>query len=264
MLTDTHSHIYAEEFDEDRNEVIARAEAAGVGLILLPAIDAESYDRQETLAASRPDLFRQMMGLHPTSVGENYRSDLEIAHDKLFSDPDKYIGIGEIGLDFYWDTTFRKQQIETLEQQIGWAQTLDKPIVLHLRNGKDGSADTDAYAEVFRLLERCRYSGKGIMHCFSGSMDDARRATDMGFLLGIGGTLTYKKSTLPDIVCSLPLENIVLETDSPYLAPVPYRGRRNESAYVSLVAQKIAEIKETTTDTVAATTTANARQLFRL
>ena len=264
MLTDTHSHIYAEEFDTDRDDVVARAEQAGVRLILLPAIDKESYDRQEALAASRPDLFRQMMGLHPTSVGEDYRSDLELAHDKLFSNPNKYIGIGEVGLDFYWDTTYRRQQIEALELQTGWAQALDKPIVLHLRNGKDGSADTDAYAEVFRLLERCAYRGRGIMHCFSGTMADAERATALGFLIGIGGSLTYKKSTLPDIVRALPLENIVLETDSPYLAPVPYRGRRNESAYVSLVAQKVAEIKGISNDEVAEVTTANACQLFAI
>ena len=264
MLTDTHSHLYAEEFDADRDDVVARAEQAGVRLILLPAIDKESYDRQEALAASRPDLFRQMMGLHPTSVGENYRSDLELAHDKLFSNPDKYIGIGEVGLDFYWDTTYRRQQIEALELQTGWAQELDKPIVLHLRNGKDGSADTDAYAEVFRLLERCAYRGRGIMHCFSGTMADAERAAELGFLIGIGGSLTYKKSTLPDIVRALPLESIVLETDSPYLAPVPYRGHRNESAYVSLVAQKVAEIKGLSPDEVAAATTTNACQLFAI
>ena len=264
MLTDTHSHIYAEEFDTDRDDVVARAEQAGVRLILLPAIDKESYDRQEALAASRPDLFRQMMGLHPTSVGENYRSDLEIAHDKLFSNPNKYIGIGEVGLDFYWDTTYRRQQIEALEQQTGWAQALGKPIVLHLRNGKNGGADTDAYAEVFRLLERCAYRGRGIMHCFSGTMADAERAAELGFLIGIGGSLTYKKSTLPDIVRALPLESIVLETDSPYLAPVPYRGRRNESAYVSLVAQKVAEIKGLSPDEVAAATTTNACQLFAI
>lgn len=264
MLTDTHSHIYAEEFDTDRDDVVARAEQAGVRLILLPAIDKESYDRQEALAASRPDLFRQMMGLHPTSVGEDYRSDLELAHDKLFSNPDKYIGIGEVGLDFYWDTTYRRQQIEALELQTGWAQELGKPIVLHLRNGKDGSADTDAYAEVFRLLERCAYRGRGIMHCFSGTMADAERAAELGFLIGIGGSLTYKKSTLPDIVRALPLESIVLETDSPYLAPVPYRGRRNESAYVSLVAQKVAEIKGLSPDEVAAATTTNACQLFAI
>ncbi len=264
MLTDTHSHIYAEEFDTDRDDVVARAEQAGVRLILLPAIDKESYDRQEALAASRPDLFRQMMGLHPTSVGEDYRSDLELAHDELFSNPNKYIGIGEVGLDFYWDTTYRRQQIEALELQTGWAQALGKPIVLHLRNGKDGGADTDAYAEVFRLLERCAYRGRGIMHCFSGTMADAERAAELGFLIGIGGSLTYKKSTLPDIVRALPLESIVLETDSPYLAPVPYRGRRNESAYVSLVAQKVAEIKGISNDEVAEVTTANACQLFAI
>ena len=264
MLTDTHSHIYAEEFDADRDDVVARAEQAGVRLILLPAIDKESYDRQEALAASRPDLFRQMMGLHPTSVGEDYRSDLELAHDKLFSNPNKYIGIGEVGLDFYWDTTYLRQQIEALELQTGWAKELDKPIVLHLRNSKDGSADTDAYAEVFRLLERCAYRGRGIMHCFSGTMADAERAAELGFLIGIGGSLTYKKSTLPDIVRALPLESIVLETDSPYLAPVPYRGRRNESAYVSLVAQKVAEIKGLSPDEVAAATTTNACQLFAI
>lgn len=264
MLTDTHSHIYAEEFDADRDDVVARAEQAGVRLILLPAIDKESYDRQEALAASRPDLFRQMMGLHPTSVGEDYRSDLEFAHDELFSNPNKYIGIGEVGLDFYWDTTYRRQQIEALELQTGWAQALGKPIVLHLRNGKDGGADTDAYAEVFRLLERCAYRGRGIMHCFSGTMADAERAAELGFLIGIGGSLTYKKSTLPDIVRALPLESIVLETDSPYLAPVPYRGRRNESAYVSLVAQKVAEIKGISNDEVAEVTTANACQLFAI
>lgn len=265
MLTDTHSHIYAEEFDIDRDEVIARAEKAGVGLILLPAIDRESYDRQEQLAESRPDLFRQMMGLHPTSVGENYTTDLELVRNKLFSNPDKYIGVGEIGLDFYWDTTYRNQQIEVLERQIGWAQELDKPIVLHLRNGKDGNSDNDAYDAVFKLLERLsRNKYKGIMHCFSGTMEDAERAVDMGFCIGIGGTLTYKKSSLPEIVKALPLERIVLETDDPYLAPVPYRGRRNEPSYITFVAEKVAEIKNISSEKVADVTTANAKELFNL
>lgn len=264
MLIDTHSHIYAEEFDNDRNEAIARAEAAGVGLILLPAIDNESYDRQETLALSRPDLFRQMMGLHPTSVDADYKAALELAHKKLVANPSEYIAIGEVGLDFYWDTTFRQQQTEALNQQIQWAEELHKPLVLHLRSGKDGSTDTDAYAEIFRLLERCRYGGKGIMHCFSGTLKDAQRAVEMGFLIGIGGVVTYKKSALPDIVRVLPLESIVLETDSPYLAPVPHRGQRNESAYVSIVAQKVAEIKGISFDEVADATTDNARRLFNL
>lgn len=264
MLTDTHSHIYAEEFDTDRDEAIARAEAAGVGLILLPAIDKESYERQEELALSRPDLFRQMMGLHPTSIGTGYEDDLGLVNKKLFANPEKYVGVGEVGLDFYWDTTYRIQQIDALEQQIGWSEELDKPLVLHLRSGKDGD-NNDAYAEVFRLLERHGSSSyKGIMHCFSGSLSDAQKAVEMGFLIGIGGVVTYKKALLAEIVQSLPLESIVLETDSPYLAPVPYRCRRNESAYVTLVAQKVAELKGCSADTVADITTENAKKLFNL
>ena len=265
MLIDTHSHIYSEEFDTDRDAVIQRAEAVGVGLILLPAIDVDSYERQESLASSRPDLFRQMMGLHPTSVNETYKYALSIAKEKLFANPDKYIGVGEVGLDFYWDTTFRSQQIDALECQTEWACELDKPIVLHLRNGKDGVAESDAYAEIFDLLRRCSPPNRrGIMHCFSGSMEDAEHAVELGFMLGIGGVVTYKKSTLPDIVRTVPLENIVLETDSPYLAPVPYRGRRNESAYVGVVADKVAEIKGITPTEVAEVTTANAKRLFGL
>lgn len=254
MLIDTHSHIYSEEFDDDRNEIIARAEEAGVKLILLPAIDNESYDRQEQLAASRPDMFRQMMGLHPTSVDENYKSNLELVHEKLFSHPDKYVGVGEIGLDLYWDTTFKEQQCKVLEQQILWAESLDKPIVLHVRN---------AYQEVFELLRRhgsIHY--RGIMHCFSGTPDDAQTAIEMGFLLGIGGVVTYKKSILPEIVRTVGLKHIVLETDSPYLAPMPYRGHRNESSYVTIVAQKIAEILNISPQEVAELTTANTKQLF--
>ena len=265
MLIDTHSHIYAEEFDADRREVIARAKAAGVAMIMLPAIDAETYSRQEELALSQPDLFRQMMGLHPTSVDDNYKQALEETRHRLFSNPEKYIGIGEIGLDFYWDTTYKKQQILALETQVSWASELNIPIVLHLRNGKDGSADTDAYSTIFHLLKGSHNtSHKGIMHCFSGTMADAEQTIDMGFLLGIGGTLTYKKSALPDIVRNIPLEKIVLETDSPYLAPVPYRGRRNEPSYVAFVAQTIADIKELPLEQVANITTSNALKLFNL
>lgn len=263
MLADTHSHIYSEEFDADREQVIQRAEAAGVGLILLPAIDPESHSRQEELATSRPDLFRQMMGLHPTSVDDNFIDSLAITKKLLFDSPDKYVGIGEIGLDFYWDTTFKEQQIDVVSQQIAWADQLDKPFVLHLRNGADGSADTNAYHTMFQLLQNYgkeRY--RGIMHCFSGTFDDALKAVEMGFLLGIGGVVTYKKSTLPDIVRALPLDKIVLETDSPYLAPVPYRGKRNESSYVALVAEKIAEIKECSLQQVADVTTRNTTLLF--
>ena len=265
MLIDTHSHLYAEEFDADRSEVLARAEAAGISTILLPAIDKESYARQEELSASRPDLFRQMMGLHPTSVDDNYIEDLSLAQRLLMTDPDHYIGVGEVGLDFYWDTQYKEQQLEALDQQLNWAETLAKPVVLHLRNGKDGAAETDAYQAAFRLLEHHNL-GKhaGIMHCFSGTPDDAQQAIAMGFMLGIGGVVTYKKSLLPHIVEVVPLEKIVLETDCPYLAPVPYRGTHNESAYLTAVAQKIADIKGTTVEQVGEVTTAAAKELFRL
>ena len=302
-MIDTHSHIYSEEFDEDRAEVVARAEAAGVKLILLPAIDSKSHERQEALAASRPDLFRQMMGLHPTSVDENYEAELEIVREKLFGDyvpqkkqkgeklsginasedvtqkarkTQKYVAIGEIGLDFYWDTTFREQQIEVLKRQLRWAEELDLPVVLHLRSGKDvNDNNNNAYAVAFDIMQCSQQHSsiepkgdrrevstlnsqlstiRGIMHCFSGSLEDARRAVEMGFLLGIGGVVTYKKSTLPEIVREVGLENIVLETDAPYLAPVPYRGKRNESAYVRFVAEKVAEILGVSVEEVDAVT----------
>lgn len=264
-MIDTHSHIYSEEFDDDRDEVIYRAKTAGVELILLPAIDSESHARQEALAASHPDLFREMMGLHPTSVNENYEAELAIVHEKLFGGDTarKYVAIGEIGLDFYWDTTYREQQIEVLRQQTQWAEELNLPVVLHLRSGKDGGEETDAYKAFFSLCRDAeRYNG--IMHCFSGSMEDARKAVAMGFLLGIGGVVTYKKSTLPEIVSEVGLENIVLETDAPYLAPVPFRGRRNESSYVKYVAEKVAEITGMSFEEVDAITSDNAKRLFRL
>ena len=298
-MIDTHSHIYSEEFDEDREAVIARAEEAGVSMILLPAIDSTSHERQEALAASRPDLFRQMMGLHPTSVNENYETELAIVKEKLFGDDvpqkerkerksggidatgdvtqeapksQKYVAVGEIGLDFYWDTTFREQQIEVLKRQLRWAEELSLPVVLHLRSGKnenDNVNENDAYKSIFNILEaesgeRRAESGKrrGIMHCFSGSLEDARRAVEMGFLLGIGGVVTYKKSSLQEIVREMPLQNIVLETDSPYLAPVPYRGRRNESAYVHFVEEKVAEIKGVSVEEVDEVTSENVRCLM--
>lgn len=264
MLIDTHSHLYDEAFDEDRDEALARAEAAGVELILLPAIDTESYERQEALATARPDLFRQMMGLHPTSVNADFEADLAIAKELLFAHPEHYVGVGEIGLDLYWDTTFVEQQLDVLERQIVWAEQLQKPVVLHLRNAKE-SGDGDAYELLYKLLQHhgsCSY--RGILHCYSGTLEQALIGVEMGFLLGIGGTVTYKKSALPDIVAALPLEKLVLETDSPYLAPVPHRGHRNESAYVAHVASKVAEIKGVSVETVAAATTQNARHLFGL
>ncbi len=264
-MIDTHSHIYSEEFDLDRDEVISRARQVGLTHILLPAIDVDSYDRLETLALSDTSMFRQMMGLHPTSVNNEYFSQLLVAKEKLFSNPDKYIGIGEIGLDFYWDTTYREQQTEALIVQLSWAMKLNKPVVLHLRNDKDGSEENNAYSAIFNILEKNHIQGlKGIFHCFSGSLDDARRAVAMGFVIGIGGVVTYKKSILPDIVSTLPLDKIVLETDAPYLAPVPHRGHRNECAFIINVAQKVAEIKNISLEKVDEVTSATAKNVFGL
>lgn len=264
MLIDTHSHIYSEEFDTDRAEVVERARQAGVGVILLPAIDKESYERQETLATSDTTLFRQMMGLHPSSVTAEYNDDLELVRVKLFGEPKKYVAVGEIGLDLYWDTTYRCQQMTVLEQQIEWAIELDKPVVLHIRNGAD-LVEANAYQVVFDLLKCKQFSSlRGVMHCFSGSLDDALRAVDMGFMLGIGGVLTYKKSQLPDIVRVVPMDYLVLETDAPYLAPVPYRGKRNETAFVRSVAEKLAWIKGVDLYTVERVTSDNADRMFNI
>lgn len=264
-MIDTHSHIYSEEFDLDRDEVILRARQAGLKHILLPAIDTESHDRQEALALSDPNMFRQMMGLHPTSVNDEYQSQLQITKERLFDNPDKYVGIGEIGLDFYWDTTYREQQTTALIEQLSWATKLNKPVALHIRNGKDDKEESNAYSAIFNILEKhCTQKPRGIFHCFSGTLDEARKAVSMGFVISIGGVVTYKKSLLPDIVASLPLEKIVLETDAPYLAPVPHRGHRNESAYIVHVAQKVAEIKSISVEQVEEVTTTTAETLFGL
>ena len=255
-LIDTHSHIYEPEFDNDRDDVVARAVEAGVTHILLPAIDADSYERQAALAASRPALFSEMMGLHPTSVNEDFESALAHTRKLLFDGADHYVGVGEIGMDLYWDRQYQEQQVAVLDQQLTWAEQLGKPVVLHIRN---------AYQEVFELLEhRGSATYLGIMHCFSGTLDDALRAIEMGFVLGIGGVLTYKKSLLPDIVRAVPLDKLVLETDAPYLAPVPHRGQRNESAYVAIVAQNLAAIKQLPLEEVAAVTSATACRVFSL
>lgn len=254
MLIDTHTHIYCEEFDDDRDAVVKRAIDAGVELMLLPAIDSTTTLRQQQLAEQYPEHFRMMAGLHPTSVGENFEEELCLVKQQLESTHDRYVGVGEIGLDLYWDTSRRAEQEEVLLRQMRLAEQYDKPVALHIRN---------AYSEFFDLmghLNRPQYSG--VMHCYSGTLQEAQQGIEMGFYLGIGGVLTYKKSTLPEIVRQIPLERLLLETDSPYLAPVPHRGRRNESAYIVSVAQMIADIKGKRIDYVASATTENARQLF--
>lgn len=273
MLIDTHTHLYDAAFDEDREAAVARAEAAGVGAMLLPAVDAVEYGRQEALAVAHPALFRQMMGLHPTSVPSDWQTALEPARRLLFACPDKYVAVGEIGLDFYWSREGEEAQRSALRQQLLWAQQLGKPVSLHLRSAKDGSADAcEAFFELLsELSEGLALSApagcavlRGVMHCFSGSTAQAWRGVNKGFLLGIGGVVSYKHSSMAEVASAIPLSHLVLETDAPYLAPVPHRGKRNESAYLQDVAQCVANIKHISVEEVAAVTTANARRLFDL
>lgn len=253
---DTHTHIYSEEFDSDREATVQRALEAGIGIMLLPAIDPETYNRQEALWKSNPLVFRQMMGLHPTSVKEDCEVLLAETQRRLFDYPEKYVAVGEIGLDFYWDRTFENQQLDVLKRQMRWAQELHKPVVLHIRK---------AYEEMLGLLKELNQTSySGVMHCFGGSINQALRAIEHGFHIGIGGVVTFKNAGMTEVVKAVPLERIVLETDSPYLAPVPYRGKRNESAYVVEVAKKVAELKGITLEQVAETTTHNAVNLFGL
>ncbi len=262
-LTDTHTHLYCEEFDPDRDDALRRAAEASVTTLLLPAIDPQSYDRLEAMMQQRKEVATRsgvrlfaMMGLHPTSVDAAWESSLAEAQRRLFANPDGYVAVGEIGLDYYWDRTYEKEQLEVLRRQMAWARELDKPVALHVRK---------AYEEVLGLLKETPHNGcRGVMHCFGGSVNQALRAIDSGMYIGIGGVVTFKNAGLAEVVRAVPLERIVLETDSPYLAPVPYRGHRNESAYVVEVARKVAEIKELNMEKVAETTSANAAQLFGL
>ena len=257
-MIDTHCHLYDEAFDPDRDDAVRRAVKAGIQIMLLPAIDSLSHSRQDTLANAYPQYFRQMMGLHPTSVNADFQKELDIVYHKLFASPDTrpYVAVGEIGLDLYWDKTFLDQQLQVLRQQMLWAEQLGLPVCLHVRK---------AHNELFGLLRdlnRPQYSG--VMHCFGGSVQEAHRAIEMGFHIGIGGVVTYKNATLADVARAVPLDRILLETDAPYLPPVPYRGKRNESAYIPIIADYIATLRSITTQEVADTTTASARQLFHL
>lgn len=255
-MVDTHCHLYDEAFDADRQQAIQRAVEAGVSLMLLPGIDSSSHDRQEALARQYPSLFRQMMGLHPTSVTESFQSELDLIQQKLFSPDAHYVGVGEIGLDLYWDKTFYEQQCEVLKTQMRWARQLDLPVCLHVRK---------AYNELFGLLRDLNFGTyKGVMHCFGGSVQQAHKAVEMGFHLGIGGVVTFKNATMAEVVAAVPLDSLLLETDAPYLAPVPYRGKRNESAYIPVIAEKIAALKGVSIAEVDEVTSASATVLFGL
>ena len=262
MYTDTHCHLYDEAFDADRDEALQRALDAGVTTLLLPDIDSTSTSRLDALAAQHLRHFRRMAGLHPTSVKEDFEQELRHVHDRLFplspftSHLSPFIAVGEIGMDLYWDRTYEEQQREVLKRQMGWAEELDLPVCLHIRK---------AHNEVFGLLRDLnRRTYRGVMHCFGGSVQEAQRAVEMGFHLGIGGVVTFKNATLADVVKAVPLERLLLETDAPYLSPVPHRGQRNEPSYIPLVAQRIADLRGISLAEVADVTSASARELFRL
>lgn len=260
MMTDTHSHIYEPEFDGDRAEAVARALEAGVGTLLLPAIDAESDERMFAACREFPDVVRPMIGLHPTSVNDNpnWRGELLRVERYLLAPPEGvggFCGVGEIGLDFYWSDAFRSEQVEAFVAQVELSLKYGLPIAVHTRS---------AWTEMREIMRTFTGRGvRGVFHAFSDSAECYRELRTLGdFVFGIGGVLTFRKSPLVEVVRQMDMDDIVLETDCPYLTPVPHRGERNESAYVRFVCDKIAEIKGLTAAEVAARTTANAERVF--
>ena len=253
-LVDTHTHLFVTEFDIDRADAVRRAVDAGVGTLCLPAINGESLPSLMAMCDEFPSVCHPMIGLHPTELGDDYEAVLDRMYDILKSD-DRFVAIGEVGLDFYWDDTRKREQEEVFRKQIEWALETGLPLAIHSRS---------AFDELYAVMDDYRGRGlSGVFHCFSGSEEEALKLLSFdGFYLGIGGVVTYKKSTLPDVLKCVPPERVVLETDSPYLAPVPRRGKRNESAYVPYIADFLAALYGCSVEQVAAVTTANARKLF--
>ena len=252
MITDTHTHLYSEQFDEDRKEMISRAKNAGITRFFIPAIDASYTQRMLDLEQENPNDFFLMMGLHPTSVKENYKE--ELAHVKKWIDKRNFIAIGEIGIDLYWDKSFLPQQQEAFRTQIKWAKEKKLPIVIHCR---------DAFDEIFEVLESEKGEDlRGIFHCFTGTLEQAKQAISYNMKLGIGGVVTFKNGKIDKFLNQIDLKHIVLETDAPYLAPTPYRGKRNESSYITNVIDKLVDIYDLTFQEIAEITTQNSRDIF--
>lgn len=255
MLIDTHTHLYSEQFAEDREAMIQRAIEAGVEKFFLPNIDAASVQGMKELAVKYPLRCYPMMGLHPCSVNEKVEEELALVKKEL--DEAHYHAVGEIGIDLYWDKSFQAQQEMAFRQQIAWAKEKNLPIVIHCR---------EAFDEILSILDEVNDDRlSGIFHCFTGTIEQAKHILNYGdFKLGIGGVVTFKNSGLDQVVAQLQLEELVLETDAPYLAPAPYRGKRNESAYLVKVAEKLADIYQISLTEVAEVTTKNALQIFQL
>mgnify|MGYP000226980271 CR=1 FL=1 len=254
-LIDTHAHLFAKEFDSDRNEVILRAKECGVTKILLPNIDASTLGAMDQLVASEQSYCLPMYGLHPCSVKNNFQKDLKTIENHMDQQKNG-VAVGEIGLDYHWDTNFVNEQKRAFEDQINWALDRNLPIAIHTR---------DSFEDAIELIEKHQNGDlRGVFHCFGGTVDEGKRILDVGFYMGIGGVVTFKKSPHPQVLPEIPLSSVLLETDAPYLAPQPFRGKRNESSYLAKIAEKLASIYETSIGEIASYTSANAQRLFNL
>ncbi len=252
MITDTHTHLYSEQFDEDRVAMMQRAFDAGISRFFIPAIDSSYTQRMLDLEKAYPENVFLMMGLHPTSVKENYQEELQ--HVKEWIDKRPFYAIGEIGIDLYWDTTFLQQQQEAFRTQIQWAKEKKLPIVIHCR---------EAFDEIFEVLETEKGNDLfGIFHCFTGTLAQAEKAISYNMKLGIGGVATFKNGKIDTFLNQIDIKHIVLETDAPYLSPTPYRGKRNESAYITQVIAKLATIYSLSFEEISEITTQNSKVIF--
>ena len=252
MITDTHTHLYSEQFNDDRNAMMQRAKNAGVSRFFIPAIDSSYSKSMFQLEKDFPEDVFLMMGLHPTSVNKNYLD--ELAHVKKWIDKRHFCAIGEIGIDLYWDKSFLKQQKEAFKTQIQWAKEKKWPVVIHCR---------EAFVEIFEVLESEKSDDlNGIFHCFTGTKEQAEKAISYHMKLGIGGVVTFKNGKIDQFLKDIDIKHIVLETDSPYLAPIPYRGKRNESAYITEVVDKLTTIYGLSFDEIASITTQNSKDVF--
>lgn len=254
-MIDTHSHIYSEDFDADRAEIIQRAKEAGVSHIILPNCDSITLSQMLALEADFPGYCHAAIGLHPTSVTENFQNELAIVKSEL--ERRNWIAVGEIGIDLYWDKTFLNEQIRAFTQQIEWTLEYKLPVIIHVR---------DSFRETMEAIEPYKNSGlKGVFHSFTGTIEEAQEIIDFGgFKFGINGIVTFKNSGLAAVVSKIDIKHILLETDSPYLTPAPHRGKRNESAYVRLVCNKLAEVYNTSVEQIDEQTTRNAKSLFAI
>jgi TatD DNase family protein len=252
MYIDTHAHLYLEQFEDDIDLLVELTLEAEVEHIYLPSVDSSTYDSMMALSNDYPEMMHPMIGVHPCSIKENYKKELDFAYEKLQTV--KFSGIGEIGIDLYWDKRFHKEQQEAFETQINWAKDSNLPFVIHSRDSLDETIET---------VERLQDGGlKGIFHCFNGTEEQALRIRDVGFLIGIGGVITFKNAGVRENLVNLPLEMMVLETDAPYLSPTPFRGKRNQSNYIPIIAEQLATTLQIELEKVKEVTTENALKLF--